>query len=134
MRIEYHLKHMYKNLFQVSASYGDFSFAANITEKTGSMYRVHVKARANCSTWFSLARKNGRDVPTGNRYVWDGDTSDLQQETHEPAPAVPDVQTAQRNLKIKKVNGVWTIVKHNAQLLTWEQACELLKEKVDNEK
>lgn len=134
MRIEYHLKYMYGNRFQVSASYGDFSFVSNITEDKRRICRVHEKARANCSTWFNLARKNGRDVPTKNRYVWDGDSSDLRQEAPQQAPTVPEAQSAQRNLEIKKVNGVWTIVKHNEQLLTWAQACALLKEKVDNEK
>lgn len=134
MRIEYHLKYMYGNRFQVSASYGDFSFVSNITEDKRRICRVHEKARANCSAWFYLARKNGRDVPTKNRYVWDGDSSDLRQETPQQAPTVPEAQSAQRNLEIKKVNGVWTIVKHNEQLLTWAQACALLKEKVDNEK
>lgn len=135
MEIKFHLRYLYGNRYQVTAQYEDFAFASNMTCPARTFKQLLTRARANCSIQFSKARLSDRnDLPKNNVYIWDGDTSDLPPEMIKTidAPKQNPVaeNTGERNLEVKKVNGTWTIIKHTEKLLTWSEACELLKERI----
>ena len=135
MEIKFHLRYLYGNRYQVTAQYEDFAFASNMTCPARTFKQLLTRARANCSIQFSSARLSGRTtLPKNNVYTWDGDTSELPPEMiktiNEPKQKPAAHSTCERNLEVKKVNGTWTIIKHNEKLLTWSEACELLKERI----
>ena len=135
MEIKFHLRFLYRNRYQVTAQYKDFSFASNLSCPARTFQQLLTRARANCSLQFSKARLSDRsDLPKNNVYIWDGDTSDLPPEmikTIDAPKQTPVAEsTGERNLEVKKVNGTWTIIKHTEKLLTWAEACELLKERI----
>lgn len=135
MEIKFHLRYLYGNRYQVTSQYGDFAFASNVSCPARTFQQLLSRARNNCAIQFSKARKTGRvNLTANNVYAWDGDTSDLPPEMKKtidaPKQAPVGENTGERNLEVKKVNGTWTIVKHTEKLLTWAEACELLKERI----
>lgn len=77
-------------------------------------------------------------------YLWDGDTSCLPNNYKAQAakrnelrelltPGQPKVETKTEEpqiFEIAKRNDVWTIVKHESELLTWEEACNELAKRI----
>lgn len=77
--------------------------------------------------------ENSEDIPAvffkqaeGRKAGFKMVASSLNELTHVMAKK----EEPERLFEIKKVNGVWTVVKHDTPLLTWEQAAKELKTKV----
>lgn len=135
MEIKFHLRYLYGKRYQVTAQYENFTITSNVTCPTRTFQQLLTRARANCSLQFSKARLSDRsDLPKNNVYIWDGDTSDLPPEMiktiNAPNQEPERENSGERNLEVKKVNGTWTIIKHTEKLLTWAEACQLLKERI----
>lgn len=135
MEIKFHLRYLYGKRYQVTAQYENFTITSNVTCPARTFQQLLTRARANCSLQFSKARQASRvDLPARSVYKWDGDTSEIPPEIVKtidlPIQATADECTTARNLEVKKVNGTWTIIKHTEKLLTWAEACELLKERI----
>jgi len=120
--------------------YKDFSLSGLIRQAKAAIY----------SRMYGL-RANGKYItPVSSLTIeWDASTKGLpeafqrQQEmanrTYSASKEVlaegAIVEKEPALLEVKKVNGVWTIIPHEKPLMTWAEACALLKEKVDgNEK
>lgn len=97
------------------------------------------------SRMYVLAKRGVAIPPLENTtMIWDANTENLptvlQKQSisswhvndEDKEPVEPVVTDEVPLLEIKKVSGVWTIVKHEEPLLTWEDACKVLKEKVDS--
>lgn len=135
MEIKFHLRYLYGKRYQVTAQYENFTITSNVTCPTRTFQQLLTRARANCSLQFSKARQASRVVlPARSVYKWDGDTSEIPPEMiktiNAPKQEPETENTGERNLEVKKVNGTWTIIKHTEKLLTWAEACQLLKERI----
>lgn len=98
---------------------------------------------------FAESKKKGfKPIFTSKNLEWDGDSSNLpnvfqRQAVGDVAPqmvagslnelthVMAQKKDPERVFEIKKVNNVWTVVKHDTPLLTWEEAANLLKTKVN---
>lgn len=141
MQLQYHIKYLYGHLYAVSTSFEvngvRKEVLTRVTCKSETLPEIVKRTRGALGNAFFAARKRDADLPQNNRYVWDCDISDLQPSLAKgnigltktvPQQTVPTDK--KRVLEVKKVNGVWTIVKHDSELLTWSEACELLKQRI----
>lgn len=140
MELKYHIKYLYGELYAVSTKLelnGAHKEVVTRTQcKSTELPEIVKKARLSISNAFFYARRRDESFPNNNRYVWDCDISDLQPRFRTGStPSLKSTQTQKidnqkRVLEVKKINGVWTIVKHDSELLTWSEACELLKQRI----
>ena len=141
MQLQYHIKYLYGHLYAVSTSFEvngvRKEVLTRVTCKATTLPEIVKRTRGALGNAFFAARKRDADLPQNNRYEWDCDTSDLQPSFKKdnfclakPVPQQNDTGSKKRVLEVKKVNGVWTIVKHDSELLTWSEACELLKQRI----
>lgn len=141
MQLQYHIKYLYGHLYAVSASFEvngvRKEVLTRVTCNATTLPELVKRTRGALANAFFVARKRDADLPQNNRYEWDCDTSDLQPSLKKDSfcltksvPQQNDTGSKRRVLEVKKVNGVWTIVKHDSELLTWSEACELLKQRI----
>lgn len=152
MKIQFKIKHSHENKFIVAYSVprvggGSMDFVSNFTFSGFSLADCLSQARKGIQTRLYGLRQKGVPVPPAHNieYEWDRDleylpnTMKRQQEfqaTMYSAPAeLRAVEATPKEpalYEVLKVHDVWTLQKHESPLLTWEQACELLKQKVEN--
>lgn len=151
MKIRYSISHQYDDKFAIKyiitvPGKGDLSFISTISYSDFRLTTLVSKAKnVIYSRIFSL-RKRGYSLPpqTAIAIEWDGATADLpdsfkRQDFSRPytpaAPATPAVATSQEPalMEVVKVGDVWTIMVHEQPLLSWDEACKVLKEKILNE-
>lgn len=156
MKLEYTVKHIYGNKFTVLYSIPlvggkNMEMAGNFTFTGFSLEKCLAQARAVISSRLYALRKAGMAIPpTANiQTVWNENASEMPEHMQKQqrymasmfsAPAeLRGVETPQEEqptepalYEIVQVKGVWTLNKHERPLMTWEQACELLKQKVEN--
>lgn len=154
--IRYSIHHKYGNKYSVIYAIPTqdrsrlVNFSSNISVTSTALLKITRAATQAIYSAVFNAENNGCYLIKDRKYVWDGDTSDLPAEVASQASrkrmelSIPTETTSQAAtpqksttvdskavLEVKKVGGVWTIIKHDAPLLTWEEACEVLKQKVD---
>lgn len=156
MKLNFKIKHSHDNKFmvvysvpRVGGTYMDF--VSNYTFKGFSLAECLSQARNVITSRLYALRQHGVPVPPAHNieFVWDADTACLpctmqKQSRFQSSlysapsslraeePAVVEVQADSALYEIIQVKGVWTLNKHEFPLMTWEQACELLKQKVES--
>lgn len=144
MRLEYHIEHLYAGKYcastKVQTADGVKTIRTTFHTNDARIKNLMSRARVGLSGAFFIARKKDPTLPSQNRYDWDGDVSNLPKNASNAEPVLKVTPIAKisatpesrkRLLEVKKVNNVWTIIKHETELLTWEEACNLLKERID---
>lgn len=133
MKIVYHLAEIRKGFYAVTASTVCIGLKDNMyylacgthCEKALRMEDVHKSAiKSMRARMYSDHNKNSLiPTSTGCLFVWDEDRSDLITFSYKkPEPAKDCVY------EVDKVNDVWTIIKHDSPLFTFEEATQKLYE------
>lgn len=156
MKIEIKVKHSYNNrymvCFSVPKSSGEtLDIVSHFTYNGISLEECVNRAKKGASGRLNLLRNQGIAAVTSRhaQLVWDTDVSFLpsimqkQKELGDatyvatkPSIVVEDEEPsklakAEALYEVVQVNRVWTLHKHEQPLLSWEAACELLKQKVE---
>lgn len=158
MKLTFQIKHCYNNKFSVTYSVPtlggkNLDMVSNFTFSGFALADLLKQAKSVIGCRLYNMRKQGVPVPPANNIltVWDANLSDLpdsyktqhkHMSTMFSAPSAlrdaspveePEPEIVEDALyEILQVKGVWTIFKHEFPLLTWNKACELLKQKVEN--
>lgn len=138
MQTTFHIKKLYGTSYCASASFVHNGVTKRIETKfkieSSDVKKIVSRARTNISGTLYLMRKEDQTLPKKNRYDWDGDVRDLcfEQPVTTHTNIQKEAEQQKRLLEVKKVNNVWTIIKHESELLTWEDACALLKQRIEN--
>lgn len=150
MNVKYHLRLMYENRYKVEF---EIQFGAKTLKfETTTRYDGFLlkdllrQAQTTAAGCVSQRKKWDNNIPAGTRlfYYWDGDASEMDERMQKQAEKtsqrlrvlpleqikLPEIEQEPRLLEVVKVNDVWTIKKHESQLLTWEEACAELKKKL----
>lgn len=145
MKVTFSISHQYDDKYAVKyiitvPGKGNMSFVSIIAYKEFRLSSLVSKAH-NCvyARIYSL-RRQGYSLPKTVSIEWDGAVADLPDslKRQHKAQGALFTSTAQESqepalLEVVKINDVWTIRVHETPLLTWSEACKLLKEKVDND-
>lgn len=152
MKIKYNVKNLYEDRYVITwdQPMGNGTTVQQVTtfrSKEFSLEKFLSQAQNRISGFAAALRQKNPSIPkmtSGYRmYEWDGDISALpdcykrqfvkrQQEFRmvqldmpvEEKPREPELY------EIAKQNGVWTIKKHEQELLTWEEACAELAKRI----
>lgn len=156
MKIVYNIKYLYDDRYIATweQPMGDGTKTTQVAAfrtKAFSLQEFLHAAQQRISGQVALLRKKYPNIPRSigsyRIYTWDCDTSALpdcykrqlekQQQTFRmvdlnPAPvAKKEEKPAEPQLyEILKQNGVWTIKKHETELMTWEEACNELAKRI----
>lgn len=150
MNVTYHIRLMYENRYQVTFEIPTLSGRTMLTSSTRCDARnlndLLRQATTVISGCISQRKKWDKELVGASqlRYVWDGDATDLPSPLQKQAEEFrrPGLQLLAREvldapkprtprlLEVIKKNGVWTIVKHEKELMTWEQACAELAKRI----
>ena len=151
---KYHVTQLDKSFFKVTwngfVSGRKVNILGRFTYEGISLKTLLSQARNRISAGvINEGKKSGFKATFSTRdLVWDEDLSDLQpifakqsdnkaEGVHMVASSLNELthvmaqkKEAERLFEIKKVNNVWTVIKHDAPLLSWSEATEILKTKV----
>lgn len=150
--IKYKIKNLYDDRYAVywQQPMGDGTITEQMTTFRSTEFLLRkflARAQLGISGYLAAMRQKNPKIPrsSGTRvYEWDGDTSampecyqkqaekfktmykmvDLNLPKPEEKPSEPQL------FEIVKRNDVWTIVKHESELMTWEQACNELAKRI----
>lgn len=134
MKLIYHLREYLPGYYQITASLPgvigqpDNTYQIKITAncaKCLNIDQVDAKVKANIRSRMYTDNKKDPRIPsaTGISIIWDEDRTDMNTFAIKKAPKV-DVSDCV--YEVTQVSGVWTICKHDAPLLTYDEATELL--------
>lgn len=136
----FHIKNLYDARYRVSAEVKTLSGETISLEPTTRRLESSLKDFIRgCVQVLSSAKTNLAKTKSfpAVKWVWDEDTSELPSfyqrlaQMDKPMSSAPkEVKSEPQLFEIKKVNDVYTIVKHEKELKTWEEAVAELKEKV----
>ena len=149
MKVTFSISHQFDDKYAVkyiipAPGRSDMSFVSVITYSDFRLSTLVSKARqAVYARLYGLRQQGVTLPPSANVAIeWDQAVADLPDSMKRqnasahslhisPVGTIPATPAEPALLEVKRVNGVWTIVVHEKPLLTWEEACKLLKEKVD---
>ena len=135
MKAIYHLKEL-----------DDGSLGMDITLKTsGGDRKFFTRSRQNPATLTELFRlcknnigtvlwKNG--LGTGHQIDWDEDPTEIADRkiiglsTYKKRVVVNQTDTSDMVYEVLKVDNTWTVIKHDAPLMTWDEAVAELKKRI----
>lgn len=135
----------YEASFELPTADGKVRLTATTRITTVSLVELLRRLGACISTAISNRKRWDNAVMSGVKfcYEWDGDVSDLPTLFHNQASSMrqtsmemlhPDQIVGKprepRLLEVCKVGGVWTIKKHETELLTWAEACNELAKRI----
>ena len=134
MKLIYHLREYLPGRYQVTASlYGvsgqpDNTYKISITcdcSKCLTIDQIDSKVKAGIRSRMYMDNKRDPRIPsaTGLTVLWDEDRTDMNTFAIKKAPKV---DLSDCVYEVTQVSGVWTICKHDAPLLTYDEATELL--------
>lgn len=144
MKVTFSVSHQYDDKYAVKyivtvPGKGNMSFVSIITYKDFRLSSLVSKAHNSVYARIYSLRKQGHNLPKEINIEWDEAVADLpdslkRQYKAQGALFTSATQESQEPalLEVVKINDVWTIRVHETPLLTWAEACKLLKEKVDN--
>lgn len=150
MYIKYNLKHLYEDRYAITweQPMGDGTIKTQMSSfrcKEFSLEKFLQNAQQRISAQAAQLRMRFPNMPrsTGHRlYEWDRDASALpemyQRQLAKQAEVLRMVDLDKTPAKPKepelfevvKRNNVWTLVKHETELLTWEEACAELAKRI----
>lgn len=149
MKVTFSISHQFDDKYAVkyiipAPGRSDMSFVSVITYSDFRLSTLVSKARQVVYARLYNLRQQGITLPpsTSITIEWDKAVADLPDSMKRqnasayslhvsPAGTMPTAPAEPALLEVKRVNGVWTIVVHDKPLLTWDEACKILKEKVD---
>lgn len=152
MKIKYNVKNLYEDRYVITwdQPMGNGTTVQQVTtfrSKEYSLEKFLSQAQNRISGFAAALRQKNPAIPKMTsgyrRYEWDCDVSALpdcykrqvinpQQEFRMESLALPveDKQREPELYEVTKQNGVWTIKKHEQELLTWEEACAELAKRI----
>ena len=150
--IKYNIKNLYDDRYAITwqQPMGDGTTVEQVTTFRSTEFLLRkflARAQAGISGYIAALRMRNPKIPrsSGARlYEWDGDstalptcyktqaekmnayykTVDLDLPRPEAKPTEPEL------FEVIKKAGTWTIVKHEAELLTWAEACNELAKRI----
>lgn len=150
--IKYNIKNLYEDRYAIhwQQPMGDGTTVEQMTtfRSTEFLLRKFLsRAQMGISGYVAAMRQKNPRIPrsSGTRlYEWDGDTSALPECYKKQAVKMNTIyKTVDLNLpkpeqkpsepelfEVVKKNGTWTIVKHDTELLTWQEACNELAKRI----
>ena len=148
MKLNFSVKELYGGAFLVSCTsvYNGEHIELTSTCSCDKMrlQTVISKCRNTIYSRFYAAFKKGIKVPHPStvKFEWDNDTTNLsgffkrvhekETFTHELTAEKTSVEKSEIPLlEVAKKGTVWTVIKHKEPLMTWDEACKCLKQKVD---
>lgn len=135
MKAIYHLKDMDDGSLGMSITFktpsGDKSFFTRSRQKPGTLTDLFRLCKSNIAT---VLWKNG--LGTGHTIEWDEDPSGITNRkiiglsTYKKRVVVNKTDYSDMVYEVLKVDGVWTVIKHDAPLMTWDEAVTELKKRI----
>lgn len=153
MKVVFKVKNLYNNRFIVEWEQSFLDGTKNTQTATFrsddfTLEKFLAHARSRISAQRKILRSDGLIPSNGDRrtnYEWDCDASFLPERLRSQAIAKeaqlqivdldspkqePEKTTEPQVFELTKRSGVWTIVKHETELLTWEEACNELAKRI----
>lgn len=153
MKIVFNVKNLYDDRYAVTwqQDMGDGTVKQQVATFHSTDFSLEAflrRCRTSISGYLSNLRvKNPRIPKAGSTYgvyQWDGDVSclpnnykrqaekrnELSELLKEGQPTVESKPEEPQLFEIVKRNDVWTIVKHETELMTWEEACNELAKRI----
>lgn len=128
MKITYHIREFTPTKYEVTTKIPFGSSGIDITTMVNGRFltveNLLTKAKANIRSrmWLENAKNPSAPTAAGTLLVWDEDRSDMKTFNYN----VKEVDTSDCVYEVDCVSGVWTIVKHDAPLMTYPEACAAL--------
>lgn len=135
MKAIYHLKDMDDGSLGMSITFktpsGDKAFFTRSRQKPGTLTELFRLCKNNIAT---VLWKNG--LGTGHTIEWDEDPTGIPNRkivglsTYKKRVVVNKTDYSDMVYEVLKVDGVWTVIKHDAPLMTWDEAVTELKKRI----
>lgn len=135
MKAVYHLKQLGDGSLGMSIVFngrdGDKTFFTRSRQKPATLTELFKLCKGNIST---VLWKNG--LGTGHSIEWDEDPSEISKMpiiglgTYKKRVVVNQTDTSDMVYEVVNVDNVWTVIKHDAPLLTWDEAVAELKKRI----
>ena len=135
MKAVYHLKKLDDGRLGISFTLttpdGDKSFITCSKKKVGTLTDLDRVCKANIKTCLWANGYGG-----GHDIWWDEDPTDIQDMnivglgTYKKRIVVNQTDTKDVVYEVVKIDNVWTVVKHDAPLMTWDEAVTELKKRI----
>ena len=128
MKLIYHMREFTPSKYEVTTTipFGSegITIVTMVTGRFLTIEKVLSKAKANIRSRLWLENSKNPAVPsaTGMLIQWDEDRSELKTFNYNKAKT----SGTDCVYEVDCVSGVWTIVKHDAPLMTYEEACNAL--------
>lgn len=153
MKIVFNVKNLYEDRYAVTwqQNMGDGTVKQQVATFRSTDFSLEEflrRCRRSISGYLGNLRTKNPSLPkafsTHQMYEWDGDTSclpnnykvqaekrnELEELLRAPQPRVESKPEEPQLFEIVKRNDVWTIVKHETELMTWEEACNELAKRI----
>ena len=135
MKAVYHLKKLDDESLGMSIVFkgrdGEKTFFTRSRQKPATLTELFRLCKGNIST---VLWKNG--LGTGHSIEWDEDPTDIATMpiiglgTYKKRVVVNKVDASDMVYEVVKKDGVWTVVKHDSPLFTWDEAVAELKKRI----
>jgi hypothetical protein len=115
----------------LKAPSGDKTFFTRSRQTPGTLTELFKLAKNNIAT---VLWKNG--LGTGHLIEWDEDPNEISNRkivglgTYKKRVVVTPTEAADMVYEVLKVDGTWTVIKHDAPLMTWDEAVAELKKRI----
>lgn len=115
----------------VATPSGAKRYVTSSKQKVGTLTQLHKVCKGNIT---NLLWRNG--LGTGNYLEWDEDPTDIVSlpiiglNTYKKKIKVDPVDVTDMIYEVIKVDNSWTVIKHDAPLLTWDEAVSELKKRI----
>lgn len=135
MKVIYHLKQLDDGSLGMNVTFkdpaGDKTFFTRSRQKPESLTQLLKICKNNIGT---VLWKNS--LGTGHKIEWDEDPTEILDmhiigvNTYKKRIVVNQTDVSDMVYEVIKVDGVWTVIKHDCPLLTWNEAVAELKKRI----
>lgn len=135
MKAVYHLKKLDDGSLGMTIVFygrdGNKTFFTRSRQKPATLTELFKLCKSNIST---VLWKNG--LGTGHSVEWDEDPSEISDlkiiglGTYKKRVVVNKVDATDMVYEVVKVDNVWTVIKHDSPLFTWDEAVAELKKRI----
>lgn len=135
MKVTYHLKAIGDDRLAIDVTVntpqGVKQYRTSSKQKVGTLSQLHKLCRNNVG---NLLWRNG--YGSGNHVEWDEDPTDIVGlkivglSTYKKKIKVEPTDLSDMVYEVIEKDGHWTVIKHDAPLLTWDEAVEELKKRI----
>lgn len=131
MKALYHLEHLEDDSLMITIDFNGRKFVTRSRQKPSTLTQLFKLCKNNIGT---VLWKNG--LGTGHLIEWDEDPTDIQDMkiiglgTYKKRVVVQQTDVHDMVYEVVKVDGCWTVIKHDCPLLTWDEAVAELKKRI----